>query len=59
MDPACTNPFEEYDETKNPFADDDDDDGGGGGGDDGDDSLNPFNADDDAVDYDKHLNPFA
>ncbi|KAJ4438460.1 hypothetical protein ANN_14405, partial [Periplaneta americana] len=41
------NPFEEddYDESKNPFADEE--------------SLNPFSGDDDEDDYDKNLNPFA
>lgn len=41
------NPFDEddYDESKNPFADEE--------------SINPFSGDDDDDDYDKNLNPFA
>jgi hypothetical protein len=41
------NPFDEddYDESKNPFADEE--------------SMNPFSGDNDDDDYDKNLNPFA
>ncbi|KAK6628467.1 hypothetical protein RUM43_002282 [Polyplax serrata] len=44
--PACSNPFDdEYDETKNPFAEDLD-------------STNPFTSKEE-FDYDEHKNPFA
>lgn len=46
LTPACSNPFDdEYDESKNPFAEDLD-------------STNPFATKED-FDYDEYKNPFA